>query len=321
MACGTEDSWRPVASLEVLRLRADLLEKARRFFLQRGVMEVDTPVLGACAVSDVHIHSLQTRLTGPAQGPRYLQTSPESAMKRLLAAGSGPIFQLARAFRDGEAGRLHNPEFLLLEWYRPGFDLAALMDEVEALLDELLGAAPPARRLTYREAFRIHAGMDPFSAPAEEINRACRHLGMHGSPDDRDAGLDLILSERVQPGLGQGRTFLDEFPASQAALARIRADDPPVAERFELFVDAIEIANGYQELDDAEEQRRRFSRDLTARRKRGMSSVPEDRHLLAALEHGLPNCAGVALGFDRVVLLAAGLDDVAQTMAFPVGRA
>jgi len=144
---------------------------------------------------------------------------------------------------------------------------------------------------------------------------------MHGSPDDRDAGLDLILSERVQPGLGQGRTFLDEFPASQAALARIRADDPPVAERFELFVDAIEIANGYQELDDAEEQRRRFSRDLTARRKRGMSSVPEDRHLLAALEHGLPNCAGVALGFDRVVLLAAGLDDVAQTMAFPVGRA
>lgn len=316
-----EAGWRPAATLKVLRLRAALVARARRFFADRGVMEVDTPALGAAAASDVNIESLETHVSVAGGKPFYLQTSPESAMKRLLAAGSGPIFQFARAFRDGEAGPQHNPEFLLLEWYRPGFDMTALMDEVASLVSALLELNTPARRLSYREAFIIHAGIDPFSADLGQIADLCRRLGFKQALRDRNTGLDLILSRRIQPGLPRGIVFIYHFPADQAALARIRPGDPPVAERFELFVDGIELANGYQELTDAGEQRERIDQDLGRRRAQGLPEVPVDRYLLEALEHGLPDCAGVALGFERLLGLKAGIEDIRKVMAFPIDRA
>lgn len=312
--------WRPAAAAEVLKLRAKLFDEARRFFAERGVLEVDTPVLGASTASDVHLSSLETRVSGAGTGRFYLQTSPESAMKRLLAAGSGSIYQFARSFRNGEAGRFHNPEFVMLEWYRVGVDLPALMDEVESLISRLLGGGPAAVRLSYRQAFERFAGMDPFAAPAEEISGACRRLGLGGPVKDRAEGLDLILSQCVQPAIKSRRTFLFDFPPAQAAMAKVRRETPPVASRFEFFVEGVEIANGYDELDDAAEQARRMASNAGARRRSGLPVPPADRRLLAALEHGLPPCCGVALGFDRVVMLAAGLGDVRAAMPFPIDR-
>lgn len=340
--------WRPGATLDRLRLRARLLDAVRGFFSARGVLEVETPLLAAATVTDPHLHSLATTLgesSGAAGRTLYLQTSPEYAMKRLLAAGSGPIYQLARAFRDGEAGRRHNPEFTLLEWYRPGVDHHRLMDEVEELVGAVLVAVPggppggppagPAERLTYREAFRRHAGVDPFADPPERLAEAAREAAEGPVPelaDDRDAWLDLLMVSAVEPGLGRTpdspgprAVFLHDFPASQAALARVRDPGPDggpaVAERFELFVDGIELANGFHELTDAAEQRRRFERDLAVRRERGLPEPPVDERLLAALDAGLPPSAGVALGFDRLVMLAAGAESIAEVLAFPADRA
>lgn len=317
----TDLSWRPSAPLEVLKLRAATVAAARRFFNDRGVMEVDTPVLGAATASDVHIASLQTRVSMDGPKPFYLQTSPESAMKRLLAAGSGPVFQFARAFRDGEAGAMHNPEFLLLEWYRPGFDLGALMDEVADLVTVLLESDLAVERVSYRDAFIRCAGIDPFTASLESITALCRRSGFGDAGDDRNAGLDLLLTARVQPSLSPGCVFLYHFPEDQAAQARVLRGDPPVAERFELFVNRVEIANGYRELTDARELRRRMEADGTRRRKRGLPAVPEDLRLLQAMEHGLPECAGVALGFDRLLSLKAGIEDIRRAMPFAIERA
>lgn len=345
------EEWRPAATLDRLRLRARLLAVVRGFFSARGVLEVETPHLSAATVTDPHLHTLATTLGASSREERrtlYLQTSPEYAMKRLLAAGSGPIYQLARAFRDGEAGRRHNPEFTLLEWYRPGFDHHRLMDEVEELVRTVLapvsgeppggppgGLPAPAERLTYREAFRRHAGVDPFSDPPDRLAAAARTAATGPVPDlgdDRDAWLDLLMVSAVEPGLGRApdgpgprAVFLHDFPASQAALARIRAPGPDggpaVAERFELFVDGIELANGFHELTDPVEQRRRFEGDLAVRRERGLPEPPIDERLLAALEAGLPPSAGVALGFDRLVMLATGARSIHQVLAFPTDRA
>ena len=316
--------WRPGAGVEALRLRARLLEKTRCFFAERGVLEVETPLLSATTVSDVHIHSLRTHYEGPgAAGGRelWLQTSPEFAMKRLLASGSGPIYQVGRAFRDGERGPLHNPEFTLLEWYRPGFDHHALMDEVDLLLAALLGTAP-AERLSYAEAFSRHAGLDPHRASDADLVEAARERGLEGvglGAGDRDGWLALLLSHAVEPRLPRSRpTFLHDFPASQAALARVRPGDPPLAERFEVYAGGVELANGYHELRDAREQRARFERDLARRRERGLPLPPVDERLLAALDAGLPECAGVALGFDRLLLIAAGAASLDEVMAFTV---
>lgn len=322
--------WWPAAGLEALRLRARLLASVREFFAARGVLEVETPCLGAATVTDPHLHSLETRLGGRAC---YLQTSPEYAMKRLLAAGSGPIFQLARSFRDGEVGRRHNPEFTLLEWYRPGFDHHRLMDEVEELLREVAGigaqSGAPAERLTYAEAFRAHAGVDPFADPVARLAETARSASGGSVPDlgdDRDAWLDLLMGTVVEKGLGRNRaTFVHDFPASQAALARVRDPlpdgGPAMAERFELFLAGMEVANGFHELTDPVEQRRRFERDLVRRRERGLPAPPVDERLLAALEHGLPDCAGVAVGFDRLVMIAAGAESISEVLAFPADRA
>jgi lysyl-tRNA synthetase class 2 len=324
---GAGADWRPGTGVELLRRRAELLQKTRAFFAERGVLEVETPLLGSAAVTDIHIESLRTRYTGPgaaAGRELWLQTSPEYAMKRLLAAGSGPIYQIARAFRDGESGPVHNPEFTLLEWYRPGLDHHALMDEVDLLLAALLQTAP-AQRLSYAAAFSRHVGLDPHRASDAELVAAARQRGLGSvglAEDDRDGWLALLLTHALEPRLSSSRpTFLYDFPASQAALARIRPGAPPLAERFEVYVGGLELANGYHELLDHREQRARFERDLERRRERGLSEPPVDERLLEALRAGLPACSGVALGFDRLVLIAAGCVSLSEVVPFTVDRA
>ncbi|SCZ50024.1 EF-P lysine aminoacylase EpmA [Thiohalomonas denitrificans] len=317
--------WRPAASLGTLQERARILFRIRAFFEARGVWEVDTPILSRAGTTDPHIDSFVSRYQGPGAAgglPLYLHTSPEFPMKRLLAAGSGPIFQMAKVFRQGEAGRLHNPEFTLLEWYRPGFGMAQLMDEVEALVRCFLDY-PAARRVTYARLFEEVVGLDPHRADVAQLAACACASGLGSLPDlggDRDAWLHLLFSHRVEPVL-EGLTFVHDYPTSQAALARIREGDPPVAERFELYVDGVELANGFHELSDAAEQRSRFAAERGQRRSAGQEDIAADGRLLQALEHGLPDCSGVALGVDRLVMRTLGLDSVADVIAFPVERA
>ncbi len=314
--------WRPSATLDALRVRAETLASLRRFFAERGVLEVETPALSAAAVTDLHLHSVTCTLEVDDRRARYLQTSPEYAMKRLLAAGSGAIYQICKVFRDGERGRRHNPEFTMLEWYRPGWDHHRLMDEVDELLQTVLGVAA-GERISYADAFRRHAGVDPHAADDGELRSRVAALGVSDVSElDRDDLLNLLLSHSVEHLLGVGRpTFLFDYPTSQAALARVRPGDPPVAERFEVFIDGIELANGFHELADPREQRRRFEADLAERRRRGLPEVAVDGRLLAALAAGLPDCAGVALGVDRLVMLRIGSRDIADVIAFPIDRA
>jgi len=325
MTDGTDADWRPTAPLGNLRRRAEVVAKVRTFFAERDVLEVETPSLSTATVTDLHLASLRLADDAASAGLRgaYLQTSPEFHMKRLLAAGSGPIFQIARAFRDGESGRRHNPEFTILEWYRPGWDHHRLMDEVGELLSIVLGVAP-AERITYRDAFQRHTGLDPFSAGDDDLERCAADHGMPPPRGElsRDDRLHLVMSAAVEPELGRTRpTFVYDYPASQAALARIRDDEPPVAERFEAYVGGVELANGYHELVDANEQARRFVADQRTRERAGMRPVRPDGRLLAALAHGLPPCAGVALGLDRLVMLACEAESIDQVIAFPVDRA
>ena len=325
--------WRPTAALEVLKLRARLLERIRAFFSERGVLEVETPILSTAAVTDPMLASLATRYTGP-RFPRgqafYLHTSPEFPMKRLLAAGSGSIYQICKVFRDGEAGRLHNPEFTLVEWYRTGFDHHRLMDETGELVTHLLTPAmslDAPERFSYREVFRRHEGLEQHKASAGDFAIVAKAHKIGVPPElltqnDLAVWRDLLLTHVVEPKLGQGRlTFIYDYPASQASLARIQPGDPPVAARFELYLNGVELANGFHELADADEQRTRFERQLHARVAGGQPVVPMDERLLAALAQGLPDCAGVALGFDRLVMLACGAKSVQEVMAFPIDRA
>lgn len=314
--------WRPSAARDTLKARAELLVQIRTFFAERSVLEVETPVLSAHASVDRHIESFMT-LDG-----RWLQTSPEFAMKRLLASGSGPICQVARVFRREEAGRFHSPEFTLLEWYRPGFDHLRLMDEVEALLHAVgIAACSRFERLDYRQAFVRHAGFDPFTASLARLADVGAGCGVQVPPEDpcasdREFWLDVLMSHRVGPALGlQVPMFLYDFPASQAALARIRPGDPPLAERFELFWKGVELANGFHELGDAAEQRNRFQADQERRRALGQVVPPFDAHLIGALASGFPDCAGVAIGLDRLLMLKLGLPDLASTLAFASDRA
>jgi elongation factor P--(R)-beta-lysine ligase len=318
-----EAAWRPTAAVPAVRRRAQALRQAREFFHARGVLEVETPALINAAVSDVNLGSARVELAG--QGTLFLHTSPEYAMKRLLAAGSGDIYQICRVYRGAERGRQHNPEFTMLEWYRLGFSLDDLMDEVAALVRELSGLALPVEKISYREAVGQHAGFDPLEAPDRELQLAAQALGLdqrQAIVAGRDELLDLIVGARVGPALGVDRlTFVHRYPASQAALARLDAADPRVALRFELYCRGMELANGYHELSDAAEQRRRFAADQEGRRQRGLPVNSLDPHLLAALDAGLPDCAGVALGFDRVLMLALGADRIDDVLAFPVERA
>jgi len=318
-------NWRPTAALPELRRRAAMLKSARAFFEERGVLEVETPILSAAAVSDPQIESLATQIAG-LPGRRYLCPSPEYAMKRLLAAGSGDIYQICKVFRDAERGRWHNPEFTMIEWYRVGLDDAALMDEVEALIGRLLApfrVLGAAERLSYAAALQRHAGVDAFGASEDDLLAAARRHGIHCDAElDRDAKLDLLMGLIVGPRLGSGNPcFVCDYPASQAALARLKPGLPQVAARFELYLDGLELANGFHELVQPREQRARFTRDLALRSERGQVQTPLDENFLAALESGLPDCAGVALGFDRLASIAIGADRLSDAMAFSIDNA
>jgi len=324
---GSDDSraWRPTASRAALELRAALLARARSFFAARGVLEVDTPFVVNAPVTDVHIHSARVTLDA-SERHFFLHTSPEYAMKRLLAAGVGDIYQICRVVRAHERGQLHNAEFTLIEWYRRGYSLDALMSEVEALVRELLGVrGTPARtsgRVSYRDAFRQALALDPFTAPLAELAQHARQSGFAGMATDRDELLEMLMGTVVGPRLGRGGlTFVHGYPASQAALARLDPADPCVAQRFELYCEGIELANGFHELTSVREQRSRFERDIEERRRLGLPAATPDERLLAALEAGLPDCCGVALGFDRTLMLAAGAECIDAVLPFPIERA
>lgn len=321
------DDWRPTASIETLRERARLLARVRAFFAERDVLEVETPVLGHGGSTDPHLASLSLTATTPQGRERlWLQTSPEFHMKRLLAAGSGPIFQLARSFRDGEVGRRHNLEFTMLEWYRPGFSLSALIDETQALIRHVLGRDPgPCRQRRYRELFRDALDLDPFTSPLAALRARAETVGKLSMRDaDRDGCLDLLMSLAIEPELGQGGIdVVVDYPASQAALARKHRDPEDgmaVAARFEVYWQGVELANGYDELTDAEEQAARFVEDNRERQRLGRGEVEADVRLLAALEAGMPAGSGVALGMDRLIQLALGKTSVAEVMAFATPR-
>lgn len=323
------EAWRPTAGPEALRLRAALYARIRRFFQQRGVLEVETPVLSAAGNTDPNIASFSTQFSGPAAAgaaPRWLRTSPEFALKRLLAAGVGDCYELGRVFRNGEAGRSHNPEFTMLEWYRLGIDHLALTHEVEALVIEaltLVGRGVRVERIAYRELYRQALGFDPFTAPLEQLQQPLAGQGIDAAGLERDDWLDLLMTHRLQPGFAPDRLlFVYDYPATQCALARLRGSgSDQVAERFEAYLGPQELANGYHELTVAAEQRQRFERDLQRRRQRGLVEPPLDAALLQALAHGLPDCAGVALGVERLLLALSGQSDLAGVLAFPFARA
>ncbi|MEQ1580517.1 MAG: EF-P lysine aminoacylase EpmA [Steroidobacteraceae bacterium] len=309
--------WRPSATRETLRHRARLLAIARDYFAATGALEVETPSLSQACVTDIHLASVAARVCG---GRYFLQTSPEYAMKRLLAAGFGDIWQAARVYRDGESGRYHCPEFTLFEWYRLGLDHHALMHDVETLTLEMLAPTRTllaSEKLSYCEALDRHAGIDALSATSTGILRKVREAGLDapaGLETDRDACLDLLMSTVIGPHLGKDRlTFIYDYPASQAALARVRG---PVASRFEMYLDGLELANGFHELTHAPEQRERFEQDMRARASRGLPTSSMDENFLAALAHGLPECAGVALGFDRLLMCALRLSHIDEALAF-----
>lgn len=315
----TASSWRPTATLEALRFRAASLRRVRDFFESREVLEVETPLLAPFGTVDLWIDSFEVR-SRLRRGSLWLQTSPEFHMKRLVAAGSGPVWQLTRAFRDEGEGRLHNPEFTILEWYRPGWELDALQDEIEALCRTVAPAMPAAVRRSYREVFQERAGVDPFLDPVARLREAAEEAAgvvPWIAPDDRDGWLDLLLVSRVERGLGDAApVFVTGYPPSRAALARIRPGDPPVALRSELYWKGVELCNAYDELCDPEEQAVRFAEEARARRAKELATPPHDQALVEALRAGFPPCSGVAVGFDRLVQLASGAGSVAEVMAF-----
>jgi lysyl-tRNA synthetase class 2 len=307
-----------------LAMRAKALAAIRRFFDERGVLEVETPALSAAAATDPALTSLSLKLES-LEGQRFLHTSPEHAMKRLLAAGSGDIYQIARVYRDAELGRWHQPEFTLLEWYRVGFDELDLMNEVHELLGELLVSrfpTLPRLDLSFADAFVTALGVDPLERGTGARDRLIAALTSRGLdvPDglSTDALMDLALSTVIVAGWPRDTAvFLHDYPATQAALAAIKPGPPRVAARFEVFINGLELGNGFRELTDPAEQKRRFEADLAVRRAAGLGEPPIDHELIAALERGLPECAGVAIGVDRVLALVAGASSLAEVVNFP----
>ena len=321
------DNWRPSASIEALRQRALVLQKIRHFFAVRDVLEVDTPALSHASVTDEHLHSFSTQFTHPflpQASTLYLQTSPELAMKRLLCAGSGAIYQICKSFRNEEAGRFHNPEFTMLEWYRPGFDHLQLMTEMDELIQMVVGC-DSAERVTYQDVFKQYLGYCPLTATLTDIKSlACQYgyAELAANENNKDTLLMLLFSQHIEPKIGQDRPcFVMDFPASQAALARISPTNPLVAERFELYFQGIELANGFHELTDGPEQLRRFEQDNVKRQLMGLEIMPIDHNFIAALDYGLPACAGVALGIDRLLMLALNYSEIDQVIAFENSRA
>ncbi len=312
-----EHDFAPRATLAALERRGTLLRKLREFFYESGFVEVETPLVAPEIIPELHIEPMRV------EGGGYLQASPELHMKRLLAAGARAIFQVTRSFRAGERGQLHNPEFSIVEWYRVGDDLQAGMDLLDSLAQTLLGTAPAART-TYAEALARTLGISAHSASAQELAGVADAAGVAVpstiDASDRDEWLNLLLATRVEPQLGTDRPeILYHYPASQSSLAKVVRSPLgyDVAERFEMYYRGIELANGFHELTDATEQQRRFEDVNAARSKDGRHPLPLPESLLGALEHGLPDCTGCALGFDRLVMLALGAARIDDVMAFP----
>lgn len=316
--------WKPNTSLETLKCRAKLLNIARQFFRDNNYLEVDTPSLSQSTTPDPNIESFVTEFNNTRY---FLHTSPEFPMKRLLAAGSGAIYQVCKVFRQGEAGRNHNPEFTLIEWYQPGMHYRELIEQVDRFVRLLLKDNRPLNEtvlLTYREAFEQFAGFNPLTANKEQLQTLLveKNIQLHQQTLPQDAYLDLIMSVIVQPNLPKDKpVFIYDYPASQAALANIRKDKEHVAERFELFINGVELANGYQELLDASEQQQRFENENKQRLVAGQQTIPVDAHLIAALQQGLPMVSGVALGLERILMLATGKDNIRDVIAFTTDKA
>ena len=321
-------SWQPSASFEALRLRARLNATLRAFFDARGVVEVETPVMSMAGNTDPNIASFHLQFSGRTDGAprtRWLRTSPEYPLKRLLAAGFGDCYELGRVFRDGEAGGRHNPEFTMLEWYRLGWNHMRLVDETAELVQAalaLVGRTAALQRVDYHALYRDRLGIDPATAPIDELRAALGEVVIDPSGLGRDDWLDLLMTHRLQPSFPSDQLLaVYDYPASQCALARVRHEAPPVAERFELYLGPLELANGYHELADATEQGARFDRDLQVRRERGDLQPPRDERLLQALASGFPACAGVALGVDRLMMAMLGSGHIADVLAFDFPRA
>ncbi|WP_460877807.1 EF-P lysine aminoacylase EpmA [Rhodanobacter koreensis] len=314
-------------SVASLQLRARLYALIRAFFAERHVLEVETPILSAAGNTDPNIESFSTHFSGHVDAgarERWLRTSPEFPLKRLLAAGLGDCYELGRVFRNGEAGGRHNPEFTMLEWYRSGWDHRRLMEETIALVEAALAMVGRRAEVlieSYRQLFLDELGIDPLHAPVDELREALAEFNIHPDGLCRDDWLDLLITHKLQPSFPRDRiTLIHDYPATQCALARIRPGDPPLAERFELYLGCHELANGYHELNDAAEQRGRFERDNAVRRSRGLREIPIDEALLDVLD-AMPDCAGVALGVERLLMCLAGTDAISNVLAFPFNRA
>lgn len=322
------DNWRPAATFAVINARAAMLARIRAFFTMAGVLEVETPSCSTYGATDPTLESLTTGFRGPGYPDElrlFLHTSPEFFMKRLVAAGSGPIYQVCRVYRNGELGRLHNPEFSLLEWYRPGWNYQQLQGEVAALVAAVSGVVLPQQQISYAALFQHHLGIDPHSSDIDTLKACAVNRQIPGALtlnlDHTAAWLDLLLTHCIEPQLPKNSlVFIYDYPPNQAALARIRPDSPPVAERFELYLGGVEVANGFQELTDADEQQQRFVAELHYRKTRGLPAVPMDEYLLAALGQGMPMCAGVALGLDRLLMWLNRVEHIEQVLAFPIAR-
>lgn len=325
-------NWLPSASLTQLNARAMMLKTIRDFFNRLQVLEVETPSLSQAGVTDVHLQCFKTQFVGrnisdkpliDGAVPLYLQTSPEFHMKRLLAAGSGSIYQISKVYRNEESGRFHNPEFSLLEWYRIGFDHHQLMDEMSELLTLILNCKLPTR-CTYQQAFLTHLHVDPLTATIEQLKSAGAHLMLGEVLDnetDKDTILQLLFCIAIESKIGQEQPcFVYDFPASQAALARINKKDPRVADRFEVYYQSVELANGFYELNSSQEQLKRFQADNQLRQKMGLAEMPIDQKFVACLDH-LPDCAGVALGLDRLLMLSSNQAHINDVLSFSIDNA
>ncbi|MCK3655025.1 elongation factor P--(R)-beta-lysine ligase [Pasteurellaceae bacterium Macca] len=320
-----QQMWKPSASIQRLIKRAKIMAEIRQFFTERGVLEVETPALSAFSVTDVHLSTFSTQFLAPFENQSktfHLITSPEYHMKRLLSAGSGAIFQICRVFRNEESGKRHNPEFTMLEWYRPYFDMYRLINEVDDLLQQMLDCEP-AESYSYQFVFQTYVGLDPLSASNAQLVTKAREKGFQCEDDEqRDTLLQFLFSEVVEPKIGRDRpTAVYHFPASQAALAQLSSEDHRVAERFEFYYKGLELANGFHELSDAKEQIRRFEQDNRLREMMGLPAQELDHYFLDALKAGIPNCSGVALGVDRLLMIAMQAESIDEVMAFGVERA
>ncbi len=322
-------TWQPIAQLQHLELRARVVHLLRAYFLSQHILEVETPLLSHYATTEVHLQSFVVHESATSKPIGYLHTSPEMAMKRLLAAGSGSIYQIAKVFRVGEQGSRHNPEFTLLEWYRIQTEYEDFISENVALLQSILQPylfLQPAQQISYRNAFLQYAQVDPVQDSVARLREVCcaRHdiASIQLDLDDRDTWLDLLLTHNVEPALPRDRlVVMRDYPASQASLAQLCPNDPACAERFEIYLNGIELANGFHELSDVTEQSARIEHEIQQRKKLDLAAVPVNPHFLAALQYGLPDSCGIAMGVDRLVMLAAGVTTINEVISFPYDRA